>query len=398
MEVSLSPELADALIRGIGALRPLAGREDFDPAVPDTLVRSGLHRAPVPVAAGGLGAGLSEVVAVLSALGAVDGSAALGLAMHCHTLGTAVEAGDWPAHLRSKMFREVVTAGALLNVAATEAKGGSPARGAIPEMTAVREGSAWVVNGEKHWTTWLPALRYAVITARLNETGQDGAEISDAGIRVGTFLADLEAPGVERLPAFDALGMRASASGLLRLRDVRIPSDHLISCRLNTVSSPHRASALAWFGLCLAAVYLGVGEGARQTVVRWAVGRKPGQGLTAVADLPLIRVRLGRLDAELRVARMILLDTARRWDAAPPADREAMLPDIGLAKLKATQAAVYATDEALRVAGGPGFLRGDLERAFRDARAGLIHPPLEDIFYQDLARLLVEQTVGASDS
>ena len=39
---------------------------------------------------------------------------------------------------------------------------------------------------------------------------------------------------------------------------------------------------------------------------------------------------------------------ARRWDAASPADREAMLPDIGLAKLKATQAAVDATDDAKR--------------------------------------------------
>ena len=76
MNVSpLSPELATALAKGIDALRPLAGREEFDPAVPGALVESGLHRIPVPVAAGGFGAGLSEVVAVLSALGAVDGSA-----------------------------------------------------------------------------------------------------------------------------------------------------------------------------------------------------------------------------------------------------------------------------------------------------------------------------------
>ena len=50
-----------------------------------------------------------------------------------------------------------------------------------------------------------------------------------------------------------------------------------------------------------------------------------------------------------------------------------------LAKLACTSAAVDATDAALRIAGGPGFLEGPIERAFRDARAGLINPPLEDV-------------------
>ncbi len=53
-----------------------------------------------------------------------------------------------------------------------------------------------------------------------------------------------------------------------------------------------------------------------------------------------------------------------------------------------------ATDEALRIAGGPGFLAGRLERAFRDARAGLINPPLEDVALQALARALLEQVPG----
>jgi alkylation response protein AidB-like acyl-CoA dehydrogenase len=85
------------------------------------------------------------------------------------------------------------------------------------------------------------------------------------------------------------------------------------------------------------------------------------------------------------------MEVARRWDGATSGDeRERQLPDIALVKLKATAAAAYATDEALRIAGGPGFLHGGLERAFRDARAGLIHPPLEDVAYQEFARRLVE--------
>ena len=63
--------------------------------------------------------------------------------------------------------------------------------------------------------------------------------------------------------------------------------------------------------------------------------------------------------------------------------------DMPLAKLVATQAAVNATDEAMRIAGGPRVPRGSLERALRDARAGLINPPLEDIAYQAFARVVL---------
>ena len=105
----------------------------------------------------------------------------------------------------------------------------------------------------------------------------------------------------------------------------------------------------------------------------------------AVADVPSVQVRLGRLDAELRAARIVLLDAARRWDAT----RE--FADLPLAKLVCTRAAVNATDEALRIAGGPGFLSGPLERAFRDARAGLINPPLEDVALTGFARALLDR-------
>lgn len=391
MTENLSPAIACALEDAIHHLRPLAGGEVFDPAVPAVLVRAGLHRLPLPQDVGGLGGRMNEAVRVLAALGAVDGSAALGMAMHFHTLGAAVESGIWPATLLREVFRAVAEDRALLNLTATEERGGSPARGAIPAMVARRQGLGWIVDGEKCWATWLPALRYAVVTARLVGGRAGPADEGGESVRIGTFLADLSLPGVERLPAFDGLGMRASASGVLRLRDVFLTEDSLITERRVGEQDRRGVSPVAWFGLCVAAVYLGIGEGARDRLAHWAVERKPGDGAKAVADIPSVRLRLGRLDAELRAARIVLLDVARRWDgAANVEEREWHFPDVALAKLKATLAAVYVTDECLRIAGGPGFLQGGLERAFRDARAGLIHPPLEDVAYQEFARVLLD--------
>jgi len=152
---------------------------------------------------------------------------------------------------------------------------------------------------------------------------------------------------------------------------------------------------MAWFGISIAATYLGVGEGARRDAARWALDRRPGDGSTAVADIPSVQLRLGRLDAALRAARIVVLDVARRWDTAvargDAAELAAAAADVALAKVVATRAAVDATDEALRIAGGPGFLAGRLERAFRDARAGLINPPLEDIALAGFARSLLDR-------
>ena len=53
---------------------------------------------------------------------------------------------------------------------------------------------------------------------------------------------------------------------------------------------------------------------------------------------------------------------------------------LALAHLALVRSFADQPDEALRIAGGPGFLAGRMERAFRDARAGLINPPLEEWF------------------
>ena len=375
--------LDDRLAAACKAIEVLRPGDTFDPAVPAALVDTGLHVAAVPTTFGGGGAGMSEVVAILTALGAVDGASALGFAMHLHVTGAAAQSNAWPPALRERLFRAVVDDGALVNAASTEEGGGSPARGAIPGTIAT-PGTAgtWRLNGEKTWTTWLPALRFALVSARFEGPAEPH--------EVGVFLVDLASPGVERRAGFESMGMRGSASGRLRLTDVVVSDDALLLRRAVNEPDPRGPVPGAWFAMCVAAAYLGVGEGARDAVVRWAIDRRPGDGSTAVADLPTIQLRLGRLDAALRVARIVVEDVARRWDAAPDdVARKALEPDVVLAKLTATNAAALATDEALRIAGGPGFLSGRLERAFRDARAGLINPPLDDVALTGFGRAVV---------
>lgn len=382
-EGAIGAALDDALAR----LRALDLGDAFEPRAAAVLVATGLHRLCVPASAGGLGASATEAVEVLLALGAVDGATALGFAMQVHVTGALRDApaGTVPETVRDRVWSAIVGEGALLNNAATEEGGGSPARGAVPGTVArppevVGHDAPWRLSGEKTWTTWLPNLTHAFITARIG----DGEPAE-----VGIFLVDLEseeAKGrVDRREGFEAMGMRGSASGRLGLRGA---TAELVLRRPLNEPDPRGAVPGAWFGIAVAATYLGVGEGARTEVARWAIDRRPGDGSTAVADLPSVQLRLGRIDLELRAARAVVLDAARRWDAHRDAG------DIAVAKLVATRAAVSATDEALRIAGGPGFLAGRLERAFRDARAGLINPPLEDVALAGFGKAVVDRERG----
>jgi alkylation response protein AidB-like acyl-CoA dehydrogenase len=374
--------LDDALVR----LAALDLGDTFEPRAAKAIVGSGLHRLVVPESAGGLGARLSEAVAVLMRLGALDGSTALGFAMQVHVIGAFIDSASVPSDLRDRLFRAVVDEGALVNNAATEEGGGSPSRGAVPGTAATHQpDGTWRLTGEKTWTTWLPNLTHAFVTARIDGTDP---------VEVGAWLVDLSSAGVERQVGFEAMGMRASASGRLVLDGAEVPSDALLVRRRTDEPDPRGPAPGAWFGLAVAATYLGVGEGARQRIARWAMDRRPGDGSSSVADIPTVQLRLGRADAELRAARIVVADVARRWDEAAVGEDQAAMSsaaeDVPLAKLVATRAAVSATDEALRIAGGPGFLVGPLERAFRDARAGLINPPLEDVALTAFARAVLD--------
>lgn len=395
----MRPEIVAALDFATERLRALELDDRFEPRAAAAIVEAGLHRLCVPASAGGLGASMVEAAEVLAALGAVDGATALGFAMQTHVIGAMRDATVFPEDVRDRVYRAVVADGALLNNAATEEGGGSPARGAIPGTTAKPSepaagdaspapaapaappappsgGGPWRLTGEKTWTTWLPNLAFAFVTARIGD---------DEPAEVGLFLVDLAGEGVERRPGFEAMGMRGSASGRLALEGA---VGELVQRRRAGEPDPRGPVPGHWFALAVAAAYLGVGEGARREVVRWALDRRPGDGSTAVADIPSVRLRLGRLDAELRAARMVVLEAARRWDV------EGDGSELALAKLVATRAAVTATDEALRIAGGPGFLAGRLERAFRDSRAGLINPPLEDVALAGFAATLIERERG----
>jgi alkylation response protein AidB-like acyl-CoA dehydrogenase len=369
-----------------------AACHDRDGSFPEEHVaaarRDGWPALAVPAARGGAGASLHEVCLLQERLGRGDTSSALGLGMHHMTVGApGPEHTGWPEGLHARVCARVVAEGALINALASEPEQGSPVRGGLPRTTARRVGAGWVLDGRKTWSTWLPALTFATVAARVESPGDDP--------RVGQFLVELRLPGVVRDPRFDALGLRATASGTLILDGVEVPEDALLHLRDPADPDPRGPAQGAWFQLTSAAAYVGCAHAARDEVARFCRERRPNALAEPIAALPTVRLRLGRIDGAVPTPRLLVLATARAWDEAPVSERAALLAEVGTAKVQATQLAWQAVEEAMRLAGGPGLLRElSLERHWRDVRGGLVHPPLEDLHWQSLGAALAEGRGG----
>ncbi len=269
-------------------------------------------------------------------------------------------------------------AGRLVNTAATEEGLGSPAGGGLPETAAVPVEGGWLLNGRKTFVTLAPALWYFVVLARVEPPGGGPPEAVD-------FMVLRDDPGLRVDETWDALGMRASGSHDLVLENVRLPADRLLA-RRGERKAGHAGGV--WFALGVAATTIGVATAARDYAVAFARERSPG-GRGAIAAIPGVRRRVARIDLLLQRSRALVADAARAWEARGDAGAHAgMAPAdrVAAAKVDALDNCIEAVDLAMRVVGGVSLQkRRPIERYYRDVRAGLHNPPLEDRALEQLA-------------
>lgn len=363
----------------------------------------------VPAAFGGVGATLLESALCQERLARGDASTALGMSMHlsimgrlgCSVLeaeaGHSLDLGGWNRQRYETVARAVVERGALINSAASEPDIGSPSRGGRPRTlaTELAEGS-FTLTGRKTFTTMSPALSYVMVSATI--TGSDGSEAT------GNFLFDCDLPGVRIEETWDAMGMRASGSHDLVLEGVVLPGEALLTRRASASGgagegTPDAAksdgrwiSEGAGWGLLVPAVYLGIAGAAAESATRFAQERRPQpMAGKSIAELPAIQRLLGEMQIGLTEARVVLFGVAEAWLECPE-QRERLTPLLTAAKYVATNRAVEITDRAMRVVSGAGLARSHpVQRHFRDVRAGLHHPPMDDATLATMARMALRE-------
>jgi alkylation response protein AidB-like acyl-CoA dehydrogenase len=369
--------LADRLAEQIAIRAPEHDRAGSFPHEAFRLLHeSGYLALTVPEEYGGRGATPLETALAQSRLARGDGAVALGATMHLVLVGRLAETRPWPEALFARFCREVVECGALINSAASEPALGSPSRGGLPATTATRVDGGWRIDGRKSWTSLAPALRYAIVSTALHQDGtsshhreQDGAEP-----RRANFLVPMAAEGVRIEETWDNLGMRASGSHDVVLDGVIVGDDALLPG-----DDAARGGDPRGWGAVVGSVYHGIGTAARDYAIRYARERKPTGLPGPIAELPTIQHRVAEIELLILQAGAVYFGTLEEWDAHP-ARRGEIAWRLAAGKYLTTNNAIKVTDLALRVTGSAGLLRAQpLERYFRDVRAGLGHPPADDI-------------------
>jgi alkylation response protein AidB-like acyl-CoA dehydrogenase len=355
------------------------------------LRQAGFLALTVPEVYGGMGMRELDYAQILECIAWGDASTALVLGMHLSNVGQIAEGNLWPEHA-PHIFREIVLQGAMLNAAQAEPELGSPSHGGLPATTARPTSSGdWRITGRKIYTTGAPGLRYFLLLATVAQDKQPGESL-------GTFLLPHDTPGVHIEKTWDALALRASGSDDLVMEDAVVAKEALLDLRPVGTPDPRAALGLPWASITLSAVYTGIAVAAQNEAVQFAATRVPTGLGKPIGELPSIQLKLGEIESLLLTSHRLLYGLAADWVNAPQM-HPTLRAQSPMVKSITTNNAIRVTDLALRIIGGAGLQRSmRLEQLFRDARAGLINAPLDDVVWQNAGRASVALAQHQSNS
>lgn len=329
----------------------------------------------VPEKYGGLGISLEEMLKMQEIIATNDGSTALSIGWHMGITKHLGESNSWNEATYEAFAKDVVKTGALINNAATEPATGSPTRGGKPETFAKETEDGWVINGRKSFMTLSPILDYFVVSTSIDGTDD-----------VGNFLIKRELDGVSIDETWDSVAMKATGSHDLVLENVHVKKDDLVQ-----YITPGDKAAQGWL-LHIPACYLGIAKAAQKYAIDFATSYSPGTMKGTISDFPAVRQRIGEMELLVLENSTLLYTIAKKWDESDEDARQTMKPELGAVKLSVVNKSVEIVDLAMRIVGARGLsAKCPLQRYYRDVRAGLHNPPMDDMTIMALAAKSIEK-------
>jgi alkylation response protein AidB-like acyl-CoA dehydrogenase len=347
------------------------------------LHESGYLRLALPVAHGGAGANVFEMVLAQEILGRADASTALVCGMNLSLMGRVLDNQAWPEPVLAEICQTLSRDGGTINNCVTEADLGSISRGGLPAMTAEATDGGWLLSGRKIFVTGATALRFlATATVLPPSDDHPTGQLAYALVEGGT-------PGLSIIDTWSgALGLRGCGNYDVVYDRVFVPARRIVEAL--PIGQHRRPQGGSAWALPLAAIALGIGQAACDTACHYANNRVPSGLGQPIATQPHIQNWIGQMDMQLRAARSVLHETARAC-VAGKITGAAITPAVAAAKYLCTNAACSVTEIALRVAGGFSMTRAlPLERYFRDARGGLFQPPQDDLALMMIGRVAMD--------
>lgn len=345
-------------------VKPIAFRLDQGEEFPEEIVKHmgemGLLGIPYEKKYGGQGLDATSYAITVEELSRVDGG--VGVICSAHT-----SLGSWPIwafgteEQKQKYLVPLAKGEKIGAFGLTEDHAGSDASGT--ETTAVLEGDHYVLNGGKIFiTNGQRADTYVIFAVTSPEKGTHG---------ISAFIVEKDYEGFSFPTQYDKLGIRSSLTSELKFKNVIVPKENL----LGKEGEGFKIAMATLDGgrIGIASQALGIAQGAFEATVNYTRERiQFGQPIAANQG---VSFKIADMATRIEASRHLIYQAAELKTNHGKYTKEA-----AMAKMFASDTAMWVTTEALQLHGGNGFIKGiDVERMFRDAKITQIYEGTNEI-------------------
>lgn len=323
----------------------------------------------IPIAAGGGGSSIRELIKVIIRLGEADPNVAHILRNHFSVVERLVRT---PFNSRSQQWQKAVVDGAIIGFAASEL--GTEKVGDVRFNTVLTaDGDGYRLNGTKYYSTGSLYADYILVRADYNESST-------------ALLVPAKREGIELVDDWDGIGQRLTGTGTTYFRDVRVEAGEVVFDSADAGYGAPYANTFAQ--LFLTAINAGIARAIANEAT--ALVKRRGRNFyyapsERTTDDPLLQRIVGQLSSHAFASESAVLASADALDAEADA-RDAGSPSLELAAqaaLQAAQAKIIVDDLTLRsgsllfdVGAASATKRSaNLDRHWRNARTLASHNP-----------------------
>ncbi|MEB2333544.1 MAG: acyl-CoA dehydrogenase [Anaerolineaceae bacterium] len=347
---------------------PIAAEFDESGEFPSATIKKmgalGFMGLEVPEAYGGAGMDTLTYVLALEEICKVDAShgviMSVNNSLYCHGImkfGTEEQ--------KKKFVTPIASGKAIGAYSLTEPQSGSDA--GTMKSRAVRDGDHFILNGRKSWVTSGPVADYFVVFMMTDPAKKQKG--------VSAFLVEGNTLGLTRGKKEPKLGIRASATSELIFEDCRVPAENMLGKEGEGFKIAMTVLDAGRIGIATQA--LGIAEAAYEAARKYAVEREAfGQ---PIGQFQGTGFKIADMKTRIEASRLLIYNAAMAKEISKKDESRYSL-EASMAKLFASETAMYVTHQAVQIHGGMGYSKElPVERYFRDAKITEIYEGTSEI-------------------
>ncbi|MBA2501167.1 MAG: acyl-CoA dehydrogenase [Chitinophagaceae bacterium] len=229
--------------------------------------------------------------------------------------------------------------------------------------TAEDKGDHYILNGTKNWITNGNSASVYLVIAQ--------TDVSKGSRGINTLIVEKDWPGVTVGAKENKLGIRGSDTHSIMFQDVKVPKENRIG--KNGSGFLFAMNTLAGGRIGIASQALGIASGAYELALQYSKERKAFG--TEIMNHQIIAFKLADMATRIEASRLLCLKSA--WEKDNRLDYNL---SSSMAKVFASETAMWTTTEAVQVHGGYGFVKEyHVERLMRDAKITQIYEGTSEV-------------------